>query len=179
MFQNRFIGDLLFVDINECASSPCKNGGTCIDLTADWTSSSSGFNVGYSCQCMAGYAGNQCETSEFFLVILVSFHRCCYQMSTNVSLCLASTEERALIEWTTTFAIAHLALQATTAKRVSANFYDVVLICLCLINLVDIDECESIPCQNGGNCTDGIARYTCDCIPGHTGENCETSGLLG
>ena len=99
-------------------------------------------------------------------------------MLTNVSLCLAPTEERALMEWTTTLAIAHLALQGTTAKRVSANFYNVVLICLCLINLVDIDECESIPCQNGGNCSDGIAGYTCDCIPGHTGENCETSVLL-
>ena len=99
-------------------------------------------------------------------------------MSTNVPLRLASTEERASMEWTTTFAIAHLALQGTTAKRVSASFYDVVLICLCLINLVDIDECESFPCQNGGNCTDSIAGYSCDCIPGHTGENCETSLLL-
>ena len=43
--------------------------------------------------------------------------------------------------------------------------------------LLDIDECVSIPCQNGGNCTDGIAEYTCECIPGHTGDNCETSGL--
>ena len=41
--------------------------------------------------------------------------------------------------------------------------------------LLDIDECVSIPCQNGGNCTDGIAGYTCECIPGHTGDNCETS----
>ena len=47
----------------------------------------------------------------------------------------------------------------------------------CVFCLLDIDECESIPCQNGGNCTDGVVSYTCDCIPGHTGDNCETSLL--
>ena len=38
---------------------------------------------------------------------------------------------------------------------------------------VDIDECASSPCQNGGTCNDGINSYTCDCVPGHTGDNCE------
>ena len=55
---------LSIADIDECASSPCKNGGTCIDLNAEWTSSSSGFTVGYACQCMAGYTGEQCNTSR-------------------------------------------------------------------------------------------------------------------
>ena len=50
-------------DIDECASSPCMNGATCIDLNAEWTSPSSGFTVGYACQCMAGYTGEQCHTS--------------------------------------------------------------------------------------------------------------------
>lgn len=38
----------------------------------------------------------------------------------------------------------------------------------------NIDECESSPCQYGGTCVDGIARYECVCIPGITGPNCET-----
>ena len=37
-------------DMNECASSPCKNGGTCVD----------GIN-GYDCGCHLGYTGTQCE----------------------------------------------------------------------------------------------------------------------
>ncbi|MEZ4300506.1 MAG: calcium-binding EGF-like domain-containing protein [Polyangiaceae bacterium] len=28
---------------------------------------------------------------------------------------------------------------------------------------VDIDECASQPCQNGGNCVDGVGTYTCQC----------------
>ena len=63
---------LSLADIDECASSPCKNGGTCIDLNAEWTDSSD-FTVGYACQCMAGYTGNQCETSmiSYFGVFLL------------------------------------------------------------------------------------------------------------
>ena len=31
------------------------------------------------------------------------------------------------------------------------------------------------PCNNGGNCTDGIATYTCSCPDGFRGSDCETS----
>ena len=37
----------------------------------------------------------------------------------------------------------------------------------------DIDECASSPCQNGGTCIDALNAYTCNCIPGYEGDNCE------
>ena len=42
----------LFSDVDECASWPCVNGGTCIDGVAE-----------YTCYCTSGYTGNDCETS--------------------------------------------------------------------------------------------------------------------
>ena len=40
-------------DIDDCASNPCQNGGTCKD------------HVGYfSCDCVAGYKDGFCETSK-------------------------------------------------------------------------------------------------------------------
>ncbi|MCJ8729669.1 hypothetical protein PDJAM_G00109160 [Pangasius djambal] len=39
---------------------------------------------------------------------------------------------------------------------------------------IDIDECSSYPCQNGGTCTDGVNSFTCHCPPGFTGSLCET-----
>ena len=45
---------VLVLDINECASSPCTNGGACIDEIDRFT-----------CECMSGFTGDQCETSEF------------------------------------------------------------------------------------------------------------------
>lgn len=32
---------------------------------------------------------------------------------------------------------------------------------------IDIDECQSNPCRNGGSCTDGLNNFTCNC--GRTG----------
>ena len=40
-------------------------------------------------------------------------------------------------------------------------------------DVMDIDECESNPCKNGGNCTDGFNSYSCVCPDGYTGINCE------
>jgi protein crumbs len=39
---------------------------------------------------------------------------------------------------------------------------------------VDIDDCASLPCLNGGQCLDGVNQYTCNCTDtGYEGTNCE------
>ena len=55
-------------DIDECASSPCENGGTCTQ----------GINL-YNCSCEPGYTGEQCEMGKSihvsgFLINLVYSH---------------------------------------------------------------------------------------------------------
>ena len=40
-------------DINECASDPCQNGGTCMDA-----------QNGYTCMCSQGFEGLHCEGGE-------------------------------------------------------------------------------------------------------------------
>ena len=39
-----------FLDVDECESTPCKNGGTCLNE-----------QPGYSCRCKDGYQGQQCQ----------------------------------------------------------------------------------------------------------------------
>ena len=49
-------------DINECASAPCQNDGTCTD------------NInGYTCTCRDGYEGSNCETG---LWMEITIHVC-------------------------------------------------------------------------------------------------------
>ena len=43
-------------DIDECASGPCQNGGTCTDQVN-----------GYLCQCAPGYTDLQCQTGINFV----------------------------------------------------------------------------------------------------------------
>ena len=44
------------LDTDECASRPCKNGGSCIDRVNK-----------YNCSCAIGYAGINCETGRLCL----------------------------------------------------------------------------------------------------------------
>ena len=43
----------LFTETNECASSPCLNGGSCVD----------GDNE-YACNCKQGFSGKDCQLSS-------------------------------------------------------------------------------------------------------------------
>ena len=43
----------------------------------------------------------------------------------------------------------------------------------CSIYATDTDECASNPCQNGGRCTDAVNGYTCTCLSGYEGDQCE------
>ena len=43
----------IFVDIDECASSPCQNSGNCMDQIN-----------GYTCNCFHGYDGSNCENGN-------------------------------------------------------------------------------------------------------------------
>jgi len=38
---------------------------------------------------------------------------------------------------------------------------------------INLDECASYPCTNGGTCVDGVFSYGCVCGAGYDGYNCE------
>ena len=40
------------------------------------------------------------------------------------------------------------------------------------------NQCESSPCQNDGLCIDGDYKYTCQCLPGFKGYNCQITPIM-
>ena len=62
---------------------------------------------------------------------------------------------------------------ATTAKRVTFFWLEGAF--HIILMFLDIGECSSDPCQNGGTCIDEINAFTCNCMSGYTGDVCETS----
>ena len=65
--------------------------------------------------------------------------------------------------------------------------FEIVLYCIWFIVIddhlrsyllfTDIDECESEPCQNNGNCTDLLDAFECTCAPGYTNTTCSASKM--
>lgn len=67
--------------------------------------------------------------------------------------------------------------------KLSKYWFVVFLYCHWLIqikiNISDIDECASNPCQNNGTCNDHINQYNCTCVEGYSGYQCQTGNKLG
>ena len=43
----------------------------------------------------------------------------------------------------------------------------------CFISIADIESCAKSPCDNNGVCIDAAKGYTCTCVAGFEGTNCE------
>ncbi len=52
-------------DVNECERNPCRNGGICTDLVAN-----------YSCECPGEYMGRNCQYSKYIFFFYGCFLAC-------------------------------------------------------------------------------------------------------
>ena len=120
---------MLYLDIDDCATSPCQNGGSCTDQVN-----------GYTCSCVDGYDGTNCETGNDATVSQIFF----IEIKRYIG-----------VSW------------------LKSNIKEITYLTTFILKLLDIDECASAPCQNSGSCTDIVNGYTCNCVDGYDGSNCE------
>ena len=147
-------GDFNCTDIDECLSGPCANGAGCnqsSDAVLDiYRAGPMVLYDAYICYCTNGYEGFNCEN---------------YTTSCLSSPCMNGGTCATGEMWEYSCAC-------------DANFRgDNCDICDrgwegddCSI---EVDECVSSPCFNGGSCFDAFNAYRCHCPPGYNASRCE------
>ncbi|XP_060570785.1 uncharacterized protein LOC132729062 isoform X2 [Ruditapes philippinarum] len=144
---------------------PCQNEGKCSDETA-----------GYTCTCMPGYRGINCE---------YEINECLSTPCQNGGVCTDM-----LNKYTCECPDGFIGYNCQTdIDECSSNPCKNSALCINDINMYqcncsdgyegtnceqNIDECASNPCQNGGTCRDLIANFECECVDGYEGITCNT-----
>lgn len=147
------------MDIDECASTPCKNGAKCTD----------GPNK-YTCECAEGKPNNRL----FRFVLPLSSNFSCFSLTLPVFYLI-------LIFSRPGYTGQHCETDINecysdpchygTCKDGLASFT-----CYCRPGYTgrlcetNINECLSQPCKNGGTCQDRENTYICACPKGTAGE---------
>ncbi|NXQ31501.1 SNED1 protein, partial [Alaudala cheleensis] len=129
-----------------CFLSPCENGATCKDLGG-----------GYACTFSVGYVGKHCQFEVDCGIPSEVKHA---QASFN------STKVGSLAEYQCELGYILSQHNHPRVCRVPGVWSDPP-------ECDEIDECQSQPCLNGGQCKDRVSAFLCLCEPGYTGYLCE------
>ncbi|XP_012889103.1 PREDICTED: sushi, nidogen and EGF-like domain-containing protein 1 [Dipodomys ordii] len=162
-----FTGRRCQLDVNECTSHPCQNGGICTH----------GVNS-FTCQCPAGFRGSTCESAQ---------SPCDHKVCWNGGQCQAEGGSAACVcQAGFTGAACETDLDECSSDPCLNGGSCVDLVgnytCVCA-ELFEGPRCEtarppvpvaclSTPCQNGGTCVDADQGYVCKCPEGFTGLDC-------
>ncbi|KAF4795928.1 EGF-like-domain, multiple 11 [Turdus rufiventris] len=164
-----FLGHNCEIDINECSSRPCQNRGTCIDLPND-----------VACTCMPIFTGKFCERilNPCELLPCLNNATCIAQQQNYNCRCMPgftgkNCEE--VIDYCRLLSInclnEGLCLNIIGGFTVSPNASKVQEkreFCE-----VQIDNCGSNSCENGGTYIGYEDHFECTCPIGFEGERCE------
>ncbi|XP_018583341.2 delta-like protein 4 isoform X1 [Scleropages formosus] len=154
------------LEVKECDSKPCRNGGQCVDLES-----------GYRCQCPEGFEGTHCEHSLLTCADSPCFHngKCREKDNGRSYACECPRGFTGLncekkVDKCTSF---------PCANGGRCLIHSNMRLCVCRAGFtgqnceVNINECAQNPCTNGGTCVDHVNDYRCICAPGFSGHNCD------
>ena len=147
-----------FLDVDDCASNPCQNNGTCVDLVAD-----------FKCKCIDGWKGRTCSNRLAHCQDgdnpCLNGATCVEQQSDQPD---AGFSCRCTNGWRGS--ICHLG-NARTWFDIIGNFCFNQL----FVSLFTAEHlpCDANPCRNGGTCLNTGQSLTCVCREGYEGQHCQ------
>uniref|UniRef100_A0A7N6AHJ7 Delta-like protein n=1 Tax=Anabas testudineus TaxID=64144 RepID=A0A7N6AHJ7_ANATE len=165
-----FTGTYCHENINDCASSPCKNGGTCID----------GINS-FKCFCPNGWEGSLCDDDV---------NECSRNPCQNGGQCVDLLNDfycNCVDNWKgkTCHSRESQCDSSTCSNGGTCYDHGDSFLCSCpsgwggsTCNTAKNSSCDSGPCENGGTCVGGGDAFTCICKDGWEGPTCAQSTSL-
>ncbi|XP_023656471.1 protein jagged-1b-like isoform X2 [Paramormyrops kingsleyae] len=197
-----FTGTYCHENINDCESSPCHNGGTCIDkvnvyqcICGDgWEGVHCEINIDdcninpchnggtcrdlvndFYCECKNGWKGKTCHSreSQCDAATCNSGGTCYDEGDTFKCMCSPSWEG----------ATCNIARNSSCLPNPCENGGTCVVsgdsfTCVCKEGwegttcTQNTNDCSPHPCYNSGTCVDGDNWYRCECAPGFAGPDC-------
>uniref|UniRef100_A0AAX7VFF1 Delta-like protein n=1 Tax=Astatotilapia calliptera TaxID=8154 RepID=A0AAX7VFF1_ASTCA len=169
-----FTGTYCHENINDCASSPCKNGGTCIDEINS-----------FKCFCPDGWEGSLCDVGECLLSdSFPDVNECSRNPCQNGGQCVDLLNDfycNCVDNWKGK--TCHSPKNSTCDSGPCENGGTCVgggdaYTCICKDGWEgptcsqNVDDCNPHPCYNGGICVDGVNWFRCECAPGFAGPDC-------
>jgi hypothetical protein len=152
-------------EVDECVSLPCLHHGQCHDA-----------KLSYSCRCLSGFAGANCEADvdDCASTPCDNRGRCMDGVDAYSCACIAGfSGDNCDVD------IDECAGRNECANRGTCVDHVNFLTCTCRAGYTgricetDIDECASTPCQHGGFCSEpSIGTYICACNARYSGDNC-------
>ena len=182
-----FTGTMCETDINECMSNPCNNSGSCNDLVNNYTCNCTNNWEGRNCsECGLG-CGNGRDNSECSMCVCdpgftgilceVDINECETNPCRNNGTCINLVNDyscNCTNNWTgRNCSICPLNCNNGTQSLDCS-------ICTCDAGYsgdsceTNINECSPNPCENEGNCIDGINNFSCNCANLWMGRTCNT-----
>uniref|UniRef100_G1S5Z9 Crumbs cell polarity complex component 2 n=1 Tax=Nomascus leucogenys TaxID=61853 RepID=G1S5Z9_NOMLE len=148
------------LDLDECQSQPCAHGGTCHDLVN-----------GFRCDCAdTGYEGMHCEQE----VLECASAPCAHNAS-----CLEGLGSFRCLCWPGHFGRLRRVDHEVRSSRPNGPYQPCLVLRVQVGPTagpltgadcgVEMDECASRPCLNGGRCQDLPNGFQCHCPDGYTG----------
>jgi Notch-like protein len=130
-----------------CDSDPCLNGGICTVALGVY---------GYSCTCTYGFTGLHCESETS---VCNSYP--CHNGGTCVDVVSTYSCSSVAGYTGTNCELPDITYHCPTEKTAKATLQP------------HTDPCLSIPCLNGGNCTNSDDHFQCQCLSRYVGAICE------
>ncbi|XP_068608268.1 protein jagged-2-like [Brachionichthys hirsutus] len=159
-----FTGTYCHENINDCTSSPCENGGTCID----------GINS-FQCFCPDGWEGRLChiDVNECSRNPCQNGGRCVDLLNDFYCDCVDSWKGK------TCHSRESQCDSSTCSNGGTCSDHGKSFFCSCpsgwagsTCNTAKNSTCDSGPCENGGTCVGGGDAFTCICKDGWEGPTC-------